>query len=58
MAFAGSIPLDANVEIVHRDLFGNVKPIFQENRLCTRLLKGGYISPLWINAWSPTRATA
>jgi hypothetical protein len=51
MAFAGSIPLDANVEMVHRDRFGNVKPIFQENRLCTRLLKAGYLSPLWINAW-------
>jgi len=54
MALAGSIPLDANVEMVHRDGSGNVKPIFQENRLCTALMKAGYLSPLWIN----TRAAA
>jgi hypothetical protein len=51
MMFAGSIPLDANVEIVHRDMFGNVKPIFQENALCVRLMKAGRLSPLWINRW-------
>jgi hypothetical protein len=49
MAMAGAIPLDANVEFVLRDAQGNVKPIFQENRLCTALLKRGYLSPLWIN---------
>ncbi len=38
-----------NVEYVLRDKFGNVKPIFQESRLCRFLLKHGVISPLWIN---------
>lgn len=49
MVNAGVIPLDANVEIVHRDKFGNVKPIFQENLLCIKLMKSGFLSPLWIN---------
>ena len=45
MMSAGLIPLDANVEVVHRDKDGNVKAIFQENRLCRFLLKHGVISP-------------
>lgn len=45
MMSAGLIPLDANVEVVHRDRYGNVKAIFQENRLCRFLLKHGIISP-------------
>lgn len=49
MAMAGAIPLDANVEMVLRDAQGNVKPIFQENRLCIALMKAGYLSPQWIN---------
>jgi hypothetical protein len=50
MQFAGSIPLDANVEIVHCDANGRVKPIFQENALCVRLMKAGWLSPRWINS--------
>ncbi len=38
-----------NVEYVLRDASGNVKPIFQENRLARFLLKNGYLSPHWIN---------
>jgi hypothetical protein len=34
-----------NVEYVHRDKDGNVKPIFQENRLFTWLMKKGILSP-------------
>jgi hypothetical protein len=45
MMSAGLIPLDANVEVVHRDRYGNIKAIFQENRLCRFLLKHGVISP-------------
>lgn len=51
MALAGVIPLDTNVEIVHLDKDGNVKPIFQENELCISLTKAGILSPLWINSW-------
>lgn len=51
MAFAGAIPLDANVQIVHRDALGRAKAIFQENALCVRLMKAGVLSPLWINSW-------
>ena len=32
MEIAGLIPLDVNVELVHLDADGNVKPIFQENK--------------------------
>lgn len=48
---AGIIPLDANVNMRHLDQNGNIKPIFQENRLCAYLLKNGLLSPLWINRW-------
>jgi len=34
-----------NVEIVLRDKYGNIKPIFQENKLFTWLLKKGIVSP-------------
>lgn len=51
MSLAGMMPLDANVELVHRDAHGNVKAIFQENEMCIRLIKGGVLSPLWINRW-------
>lgn len=51
MRFAGAIPIDANVQIVHRDASGAVKPVFQENRLCVRLLKAGLLSPLWNTRW-------
>jgi hypothetical protein len=51
MQFAGLIPLDVNVEIVHKDREGNVKPIFQENKLGNWLIKKGWLSPLWINGW-------
>lgn len=40
-----------NVEYVLRDKFGNIKPLFQENRFLRFLLKHGIISPLWINSW-------
>jgi hypothetical protein len=42
---AGTIPLYANVEIVHRDKNGNIKLIFQENALLRFLLKKGILSP-------------
>lgn len=48
---SGLVPLDANVEVVHRDRNGNAKPIFQESKLTNFLLKKGFLSPLWINAW-------
>lgn len=48
---AGVFDLDANVEMKHLDRFGNEKPIFQENELTIRLLKAGWLSPLWINRW-------
>jgi hypothetical protein len=51
MKFAGVIPLDANVEIVHRDRNGNIKPIFQENSLAISLIKSGALNPNWINRW-------
>ena len=51
MALAGLIPLDTNVEIIHRDANGNVKAIFQENELAISLIKAGHLSPLWINQW-------
>lgn len=34
-----------NVEYVLRDKYGNIKPIFQENRLFTWLMKKGWVSP-------------
>jgi hypothetical protein len=39
-----------NVEYVLRDKDGNIKPVFQENRLAQWLLHKG-LSPLWINRW-------
>jgi hypothetical protein len=51
MTFAGLIPLDANVEMVHLDANGNRKAIFQENALCIKLMKAGKLSPHWINQW-------
>lgn len=51
MDMAGLIAFDANVEFVHRDVHGNVKPIFQEYGYAASLIKKGYISPLWINRW-------
>lgn len=51
MAVAGIVPLDTNVEMVHYDAQGNVKPIFQENELCISLIKAGKLSPTWINQW-------
>lgn len=38
-----------NVEYVLRDSFGNIKPIFNDNRLCQFLIKKGVISPFWMN---------
>ncbi len=58
---AGLIPLDANVEVVHLDKNGNVRPIFQENRFCRFLLKHGIISPhvlkipLLFGMWSTSK---
>lgn len=51
MINAGLISLDLNTELVHLDKYGNIKPIFQENRLCIYLLKNGYLNPIWINKW-------
>lgn len=51
MALAGLVPLDTNVEMVHFDANGNVKAIFQDNQLCISLIKAGWLSPTWINAW-------
>lgn len=45
----GVFNLDANVEMRHLDKDGNVKPIFQENKLCVKLMENGILSPLWIN---------
>lgn len=38
-----------NVTYELRGADGKAKPLFQENALCTYLLKKGYLSPLWIN---------
>lgn len=38
-----------NVEYVHRDRFGNIKQMFQENELCRFLIKKEWLSPTWIN---------
>ena len=51
MKFAGSIPLDANVQIVLRGADGKVKPIFQEFAWTVAALKAGLLSPHWINSW-------
>lgn len=51
METAGLIPLDVNVELVLKDKDGNIKPIFQDNKLCRYLIKHGWLSPLWINRW-------
>lgn len=43
--------LDYNVEYVLRDKDGNVKPIFQENKLARFLIgEKGWLSPQWINS--------
>lgn len=46
-----------NVSYELRDAQGNLKPLFQEYRLAAYLIKHGYISPLWINAWYAPLAT-
>ncbi len=50
MQHAGVFTLDANVKMRHLDARGNVKPIFQENKLCIALMEQGVISPHWINS--------
>jgi hypothetical protein len=47
--FAGNVDIDANVQMVHRDKDGNVKPIFQDYSFTIWMLKKGLLSPLWIN---------
>lgn len=42
----GRFRLKMNVEYVLRDKDGNIKPIFQENKLTRFLLKKGFINPL------------
>ena len=39
-----------NVEYELKDKDGKVKKLFQQNLLCTHLLKKGLISPRWINS--------
>ena len=41
----GRFHLKQNIEMVLRDKDGNIKPIFQENKLFTWLLKKGILSP-------------
>ncbi|MDE2020948.1 MAG: hypothetical protein KGJ13_11480 [Patescibacteria group bacterium] len=48
---AGVIRMDCNTEMVLRDKYGNLKPIWQDNELCIRLIKSGKLNPLWINQW-------
>jgi len=40
-----------NVEYKLVDKFGNVKQVFQDNRLSRYLLNAGIISPLWRDTW-------
>ncbi len=47
---AAVFDLVANVEMVHRDKNGNIKQIFQENKIGDFLIKKGIVSPLWINS--------
>lgn len=42
----GRFKLKMNVEYVLRDKDGNIKPLFQENKLTRFLLKKGFINPL------------
>jgi hypothetical protein len=42
-------PLDENVEYVLRDKHGNIKPLWNDNKLCQFLLKHNLLSPHWIN---------
>jgi hypothetical protein len=42
------IPFE-NVEYRLFDKDGKEKPLFQENALCTKLLKSGFLRPSWIN---------
>lgn len=46
---AAVFDLIANVKMVHRDKDGNIKQIFQENKLGDFLIRKGIVSPLWIN---------
>lgn len=50
LSFAQAMPYE-NVEYVLRGADGSIKPLFQEYRLTQVLMKRGYLSPLWINAW-------
>lgn len=45
------VPLYQNVEYILKDAQGRTKQLFQENALCASLIKGGHLSPLWINRW-------
>jgi hypothetical protein len=51
MKHAGLMTLDCNVVMRHLDARGNVKPIFQENKLAVTLIDKGYLSPRWINSF-------
>lgn len=61
-AISRQFDIPFNVEYVLRDRFGNVKPIFQENRLFTWLLKHGILTPhapkipFLLGHWSTTKS--
>jgi hypothetical protein len=48
--FAGVHRYVPNVERVHLNAKGEAIPIWEDNRLALKLLKKGWLSPLWINS--------
>ena len=48
---AGVLGMDVNTEMVLKDKYGNIKPVWQDNGLCMMLIKKGILGPLWINQW-------
>lgn len=48
LSFAPQYDLLENVQYVHLDKDGNIKPIWQENWLHTWLMKHGFYNPLWV----------
>lgn len=47
--FIAHVPLYENVEYVLRDKDGNIKQVWNDNKLCQFLLKNNLLSPNWIN---------
>ena len=48
---AGVMTMDVNTEVILKDKYGNIKPVWQDNKLCMYLIKKGKLNPAWINRW-------